>query len=218
MNSITEKIKEKKKRFLARERKIVDSATSLFLEDGIDQVTVSLIARRAGIGKGTVYKHFQSKSEIMVRIVLEYEEKISRNLALGIEANQRGDPGAAAAAYFKSRLENPAMDRLVQQLEVRLEANPEVAQQLLAVHTTRRSSVFALNSMVEALISKGVLEDVPPHYHYLAAWALAQGAVEICYHRGFADQFDDFDDLLDFIARIGITMGNKGQLGRSKNP
>ncbi len=216
MNSITEKIREKKRRFLAREQSIVDAATALFLSEGIDQVTVSQIARRAGIGKGTVYKHFQSKSEIMVRIVLEYEQKISRNLALGIEANRRGDPGAAAGAYFKSRLENPAKDRLVQQLEMRLESNPEVIDQLQEVHTTRRSSASALNDMVEALIEKGVLEEVPPYYHYLAAWALVQGAVEACFHQGFADQFDDKEDLLEFIARIGITMGNKGQLRKNK--
>lgn len=212
MNNSTDKIRQKKKRFLDREQGIVDSAASLFLSDGIDQVTVAQIAEKAGIGKGTVYKHFQSKSEIMVRIVLEYEQKISTNLSRGIEANERGDPGAAARAYFNSRLEDPARDRLVQQLEARLESSSEVADQLAGIHQIRRSSATALNSMVGKLIKKGVLEDVPAHYHYLAAWALVQGAVEVCFHPGFADQFDDKSDLLDFISRIGVTMGNKGQL------
>ncbi len=210
--SSTDKIREKKRRFLKREQHIIDTALRLLIKQGIDQVTVSAISKEAGIGKGTVYKHFQSKAEIMMRIMLDYEQNIGANLQAGIVATERGDPGAAAKAYFSSRLSNPALDRLVQQLEARLENSPEVSAQMAEVHAVRRSTAQALNQMVAKLIKRGLLEDVPPHYHYLACWALAQGAVEVCFNRGFADQFDDKTDLLDFIARIGVTMGNRGQL------
>ena len=33
------------------------------------------------------------------------------------------------------------------------------------------------------LIGKDILEDVPPHFHYLACWALAQGAVELWFNQ-----------------------------------
>ncbi len=210
--SSTDKIREKKRRFLKREQRIIDTALRLLIKQGIDQVTVSAISKEAGIGKGTVYKHFQSKAEIMMRIMLDYEHNIGANLQAGIVATERGDPGAAAKAYFSSRLSNPALDRLVQQLEARLENSPEVCTQMAEVHAVRRSTAQALNQMVAKLIKRGLLEDVPPHYHYLACWALAQGAVEVCFNKGFADQFDDKADLLDFIAHIGITMGNRGQL------
>ncbi len=210
--SSTDKIREKKRRFLKREQRIIDTALRLLIRQGIDQVTVSAISKEAGIGKGTVYKHFQSKAEIMMRIMLDYEQNIGANLQAGIVATERGDPGAAAKAYFRSRLSNPALDRLVQQLEARLENSPEVSAQMAEVHAVRRSTAQALNQMVAKLIKRGLLEDVPPHYHYLACWALAQGAVEVCFNRGFADQFDDKTDLLDFIAHIGVTMGNRGQL------
>ncbi len=210
--SSTDKIREKKRRFLKREQRIIDTALRLLIKQGIDQVTVSAISKEAGIGKGTVYKHFQSKAEIMMRIMLDYEQNIGANLQAGILATERGDPGAAAKAYFRSRLSNPALDRLVQQLEARLENSPEVSAQMAEVHRVRRSTAQALNQMVAKLIKRGLLEDVPPHYHYLACWALAQGAVEVCFNKGFADQFDDKTDLLDFIAHIGVTMGNRGQL------
>ncbi len=210
--SSTDKIREKKRRFLKREQRIIDTALRLLIKQGIEQVTVSAISKEAGIGKGTVYKHFQSKAEIMMRIMLDYEQNIGANLQAGIVATERGDPGAAAKAYFSSRLSNPALDRLVQQLEARLENSPEVSAQMAEVHAVRRSTARALNQMVAKLIKRGLLEDVPPHYHYLACWALAQGAVEVCFNKGFADQFDDKTDLLDFIAHIGVTMGNRGQL------
>lgn len=43
---------------MAREEKIVHAALELLIAENIDRVTVSKIASKAGIGKGTVYKHF----------------------------------------------------------------------------------------------------------------------------------------------------------------
>lgn len=210
--SSTDKIKAKKRRFLAREQLIVDASRLLLIDKGIDKVTVADIARGAGIGKGTVYKHFESKAEIMMRIMLDYEKSTAAHLKAGIKETVNGNAGAAVKAYFKSRLANPALDRLVQQLEMRLEQESSVATQMEELLAIRRSSVLKLSAMVEKLIKKGVLEDVPAHYHYLACWALAQGAVDVCFNRGFADQFEDKEKLLNFIVDIGVTMGNRGQL------
>jgi AcrR family transcriptional regulator len=210
--SSTDKIREKKRQFLAREQRIVERALRCLLRDGIDQVTVAAIAEEAGIGKGTVYKHFQSKSEILARILIDYESRIRANMDDGIAAAEAGNPGAMVKAYFHSRLSNPELDRLVQQLEERIQDDPLVEKQVAELHEMRRTTTERIGSMVRRLIDRGVLEDVPPHYHYLACWALAQGAVDVCFNKGFADQFGDKEDLLRFITGIGMTMGNKGQL------
>lgn len=211
-SSSTVKIREKKQRFLAREQLIIDTALGLLLDNGAEKVTVAEIATQAGIGKGTVYKHFESKAEIMMRIMLDYEKSTAVSLQRGISATENGDPGAVVKAYFEARLENPALDRLAQQLEIRLAEEPSVATLMEQLLEIRRASVKSLSAIVDKLIKRGILEDVPPHYHYLACWALAQGAVDICFNRGLADQFDDKDDLLKFITNIGVTMGNRGQL------
>ena len=210
--SSTDKIRQKKLRFLTREQLIVDTALALLLANGFEQVTVAEIAREAGIGKGTVYKHFESKAEILMRIMLNYEQSTAANLKAGILATENGEPGAVVKAYFESRLANPALDRLVQQLEVHLEGEPSVATQMDELLTIRRESVASLSAIIEQQTGRGVLEDVPPHYHYLACWALAQGAVDICFNRGLADPFEDKTELLKFITNIGVTMGNRGQL------
>ena len=210
--SSTDKIREKKRQFIAREQRIVERALRCLLRDGIDQVTVAAIADEAGIGKGTVYKHFQSKSEILARILIDYESRIRANMDEGIAAAEAGNPGAMVKAYFQSRLSNPGLDRLVQQLEERIQNDPLVEKQVGELHEMRRLTTERIGMMVSQLIARGVLEDVPPHYHYLACWALAQGAVDVCFNKGFADQFGDKDDLLRFITGIGMTMGNKGQL------
>ena len=209
-SSSADRIREKKKVFLGREQKIIDAALALFLSDGIDRVTVSSIAAKAGIGKGTVYKHFLTKNEILVRIMLDYEESLTKRLAAGIAKAEAGESGAAAKAYFESRLARPELDRLVQHLEVRLIDAQDVAEQLDQLHLMRRSNEDSLNSMITRLIDRGVLEDVPPHYHYLACWALAQGAVELCFSRSWNYRLDSAE-LMKFITGVGVTIGNRGQ-------
>lgn len=209
----TEKIREKKRRFLAREQRIVDSALQLLVEQGIDRVTVSSIASQAGIGKGTIYKHFLTKNEIFMRIVLDYEGNLANKIAEGVESSQNGDPLAAPKAYFECRLSNPSLDRLVQQLEARLEYEKEVEAQLEELHRIRRSNGSALHDMVVQLIDAGVLEDVPPHFHYLSCWALAQGAVDLYFNKTLSDlPITDKDQLLQYISVVGVNMGKKGQL------
>ena len=49
----------------ARNRQlIIDAARELFAEEGID-VTLDDVARRAGVGVGTVYRRFASKEELI---------------------------------------------------------------------------------------------------------------------------------------------------------
>ena len=208
--SSSNRIREKKKVFLAREEKIVRAALELLIGENIDRVTVSKIASKAGIGKGTVYKHFLTKNEILVRIMLDYERRIARRLSEALKEAESGDPGAVSKAYFDSRLERPELDRLVQKLEDRLVDADDIKPQLAEFSRIRRSHEDALGSMITKLIGEGILEDVPPHYHYLSCWALAQGAVELCFNKSWGD-IEDTPELMGFISSIGVTMGNRGQ-------
>lgn len=95
------KIRQKKQRFLDREQLIIDTALALMIEKSIERVTVAEIARQSGIGKGTIYKHFESKAEIMMRIMIDYEKSTAANLQEGIRATDNGNPGAVVKSYFR---------------------------------------------------------------------------------------------------------------------
>jgi AcrR family transcriptional regulator len=58
--------------FQQRERRILDAATRLFHEQPWDRLTIAEVAVHAGIGKGTVYKHFPSKEALYARLVQEF--------------------------------------------------------------------------------------------------------------------------------------------------
>lgn len=48
---------------------ILDAALQVFSEKGFHPATIDEIAERAGIGKGTVYSYFRSKTELMERLI-----------------------------------------------------------------------------------------------------------------------------------------------------
>lgn len=61
-------------------RAILESAISLFNENGYDNTSIEQIARKAGVGKGTVYSYFTTKKSI-IKGFCEYElEKIHHQL------------------------------------------------------------------------------------------------------------------------------------------
>lgn len=68
-------IERKEREFLRREREILDAALVLFSIEDWQAVTVEQIADRAEIGKGTVYKHFQSKDEIYARLAADFQRQ-----------------------------------------------------------------------------------------------------------------------------------------------
>lgn len=60
-------------------KKILDAATAVFSKRGYHQAQIEEIARRAGVGKGTVYIHFSSKAALFSAVVSEgFEEMMSK--------------------------------------------------------------------------------------------------------------------------------------------
>ena len=52
-----------------KRRDIACACTDILLQKGIKQITISEIAKAAGIGKGTVYEYFSHKEDIVFEII-----------------------------------------------------------------------------------------------------------------------------------------------------
>ncbi|MFX3635033.1 MAG: TetR/AcrR family transcriptional regulator [Candidatus Pristimantibacillus sp.] len=57
-------LKKERRDVIKYRRTILQSAEALFLEHGVDKVTMRNIATTAGIGQGTLYRHYAHKGEI----------------------------------------------------------------------------------------------------------------------------------------------------------
>jgi TetR/AcrR family acrAB operon transcriptional repressor len=63
-----------------KRRDIAVACTELLLEKGIKDLTITEIAKTAGIGKGTVYDYFRNKEEIVFEIIRNFIERHHRYL------------------------------------------------------------------------------------------------------------------------------------------
>ena len=84
----------------ARNRtRVLDAARTAFAEAGLD-VGVEEIARRAGVGKGTLYRRFPTK-EALVRAI--FEDILDEVERLAAEADEEPDAGEAFAQLPRAR-------------------------------------------------------------------------------------------------------------------
>jgi AcrR family transcriptional regulator len=133
MNKEPRKVRE----FRRREQEILDTALKLFLEQGEDSVTVEMIADAVGIGKGTIYKHFKSKAEVYLRLMLDYERDLN---ALFHSEDVARDKEALSRAYFEFRMRDPQRYRLFDRLEEKVVKGNQVPEMVEQLHQIRTST------------------------------------------------------------------------------
>jgi AcrR family transcriptional regulator len=81
----------------ARNRRLLlAAAADEFAEHGLD-ASVADIARRAGVGKGTVFRHFATKDDLLAAIVLDRIDALN---AVGERLLDAADPGAALLEFL----------------------------------------------------------------------------------------------------------------------
>ena len=94
-----------------RERadRILDTARDLLLSWGYRRVTIDELARRAGVGKGTIYLHWGSREEVFHAV----SAREAAAMADAIVDAVRNDPAEVALHRYLRRLFTEAMNRPV---------------------------------------------------------------------------------------------------------
>ena len=81
----------------ARKHRILDAASDLFVHFGYDKTTVSDIAREAGVSKGAIYLHFDSKDDLFEALLLRAMVKYGEQWLTLIDEDPKG--GTIAGMY-----------------------------------------------------------------------------------------------------------------------
>ncbi|MGO9976777.1 MAG: TetR/AcrR family transcriptional regulator [Solirubrobacteraceae bacterium] len=93
-----------------RER-ILESARAVFAEYGAD-AQIDDVARKAGVGVGTVYRHFPTKEALLVELLREKFRLFSARARDALE--QDGEPFAVIEDLLRRNAETAANDAAVQ--------------------------------------------------------------------------------------------------------
>lgn len=88
-------------------RRLLDAAAKAFAEQGLD-VSVAEIARRAEVGKGTVFRRFPTKEHLIAAIV---EDRLEEVLAAGRELQHADDAGEALREFIRASVHLQVEDR-----------------------------------------------------------------------------------------------------------
>jgi AcrR family transcriptional regulator len=143
--------------------RIVAAAIAAFEAQGYDDTTTAAIARRAGIGVGTLYAYFPDKR----KLILEILDGTARAMcdmvveALAPEIWRAGSPRdhvrAAIEAVVGSRLISPGIQRILWERHLK---DPEFRDANLAIEHRVRA---AMEALFAALAAEGRLHPVDAH-------------------------------------------------------
>jgi AcrR family transcriptional regulator len=92
---------------LRNRRRILDAAAEAFAEGGLE-VGVAEIARRAGVGAGTIFRRFPSKEDLVVAII---QERIGQMVEMAEEGCAQQDAGEAFRRFVRAGIELQVRDR-----------------------------------------------------------------------------------------------------------
>jgi AcrR family transcriptional regulator len=130
----------------ARNRRLLlAAAADEFAEHGLD-ASVADIARRAGVGKGTVFRHFATKDDLIAAILIDRMEALSE---LGERLYEADDAEAALREFLTAA----AMQRQERDLSFLAAASESMAE----VNRARERMFSAIDRLVDRGRDSGVV-------------------------------------------------------------
>ena len=131
-------------------RRLIDAAAELFAERGIE-VTVAEIRERAGVGQGTVFRHFPTKEHLMAEVM---RERMTSLTALATERLEADDPVEGLRDFMVAAAESKAVDQEIYRLICETNALPAEDERAL-----RRELVGYVDRLLRRAQEAGAIRD-----------------------------------------------------------
>jgi AcrR family transcriptional regulator len=97
----------------SRRDDLLAAAARRFVQDGLRATTMEDIAREAGAGKATLYRHFANKSDLIDALLVQEGERLRRRLTRAFDAHDGVLPGLEDAflAGVRFLVDHPVLAR-----------------------------------------------------------------------------------------------------------
>lgn len=161
---------DRQAQFRAREALIFQVAEQLLLENGESGMTLDALAAELDLAKGTLYKHFQSKDELYMLLIIRNE----RMLLEMVRDTEKEFP-EHLAFFMLHHLHHPERTVLFHQIEERLSTTGQglhlLFNEMYQIRKTRLRIIIRMTDQyLESIQSKMTTRD------YLASiWSITQG-------------------------------------------
>jgi AcrR family transcriptional regulator len=148
---------EKKERADAQRNRqlLLETAAALFREQGAAHVTMSAIAEAAGVGKGTLYRHFPDKGALILALLDADMQALQTRVLTGLA---RPQPVEEKLRWFLEEAARYVIDHLAFLLES-ADASPETMR-LHPAHDWWRMTLYGLLRQIPTCEEPDIAADV----------------------------------------------------------
>lgn len=161
---------ERHKQFLLRKERILDVAENLLLENN-QQITLDELVIELDIAKGTLYKHFKSKNELLLELIIRNEENI-----LALSKKYNNDFKVYVPQYMLHHLLAPERTILLHQIEENLTMTESSLNHLFdKLYQIRQDRILAIKDMTEVYL-KAHDSPISIRDYHSYIWSLTYGA------------------------------------------
>jgi AcrR family transcriptional regulator len=131
-------------------RRLIDAAAEIFNERGID-ASIAEIRERAGVGQGTVFRHFPTKEHLIAAVMRERMEAL---IELARERVDDPDPGQALREFMANAAAGKSVDQQLYRAICEADALPADEERAL-----RRALVAAIDGLLRRAQADGSVRD-----------------------------------------------------------
>lgn len=179
----------RQQQFKVREENILAMAEQLLLESGDGDITLDSLADQLDLAKGTLYKHFSSKDELYLRIIIRYEEQL-------YQSNLIDDClSACVARLILQQLHYPQKAIMLTQIEERLAASATGLNRLFSELYDIRSMRLQRLIYITSRFLKSQKSSITTRDYLSTIWALGQGGAGLLNSSFYQRYIGDRDSL-----------------------
>lgn len=156
--------------FLLRKEKILAMAETLLLDNNQD-ITLSELATELDIAKGTIYKHFKSKNQLYLELIILNETRL-----LEISQKHNNDIKTYVSEYMLYNMLNSNRTILLHVIEERLTNNERKLKELFEkLYQIREQRIIEIKDMTSDYLNS--LDSAMSIRDYLSyVWTVTYGA------------------------------------------
>jgi AcrR family transcriptional regulator len=140
---------ERQQNFLLRKEKILAMAEKLLLDNNQD-ITLEELASELDIAKGTIYKHFDSKNQLYLELIILNEKRL-----LDISHQYNKDINTYVSEYMLYNMLNSNRTILLHVIEERLTNNERKLNNLFdELYKIREARILSIKDITETYLKK----------------------------------------------------------------
>lgn len=160
-----------------RRQAILEAADRHFRDVGFEAFSMAMLARQAGLAKGTLYLYFSTREEVFLALHARQLEQFSENLFTRLEPGMSDDD--FVSMFFEAAMDDAAFVSLLMRLDHVIEQNVSIealiaskrmSHSIIEVSATRVSAALnltaeqatdCLQSLASLLIGSARVNDQP---------------------------------------------------------